>query len=145
MQNTAAEAGKHSYSFVYQRGSMSDRPSNSGKGSLSFLCFRLHHVVCRHSFSINRTSVLLQSWTYIIRRIRSHSDNQRVDPGAAPGVAGFDYADLFKPQRLKHLSDLFDRELSREIPSCSPHGMRIGAIPTTNNSYRPRQRLAPKH
>ena len=32
------------------------------------------------------------------------------------GVAGFEYADLFKPERLKDLSDVFDQELSKENP-----------------------------
>ena len=32
------------------------------------------------------------------------------------GVGGFEYADLFKPERLKDLSDVFDDELSKENP-----------------------------
>jgi NADPH-dependent glutamate synthase beta subunit-like oxidoreductase/NAD(P)H-flavin reductase len=32
------------------------------------------------------------------------------------GIAGFEYADLFKPERLKNLSEIFDRELSKENP-----------------------------
>src|SRR6185295_1493303 len=32
------------------------------------------------------------------------------------GIAGFDYPDLFKPQRLKDLSDVFDEELAQENP-----------------------------
>ena len=32
------------------------------------------------------------------------------------GVAGFEYADLFKPERLKDLSDLFDQNLSKQDP-----------------------------
>jgi len=32
------------------------------------------------------------------------------------GVAGLEYTDLFKPERLKHLSEVFDQELSSENP-----------------------------
>ena len=32
------------------------------------------------------------------------------------GVSGFEYPDLFKPERLKQLSELFDQELSSENP-----------------------------
>ena len=38
------------------------------------------------------------------------------DPELHLGVAGFEYVDLFKPERLKDLSDVFDQELSRENP-----------------------------
>ena len=32
------------------------------------------------------------------------------------GVAGFEYPDLFTPERLKDLSDVFDQELSKQNP-----------------------------
>ena len=37
-------------------------------------------------------------------------------PDLILGVSGFEYADLFKPERLKNLSDVFDQELSKENP-----------------------------
>jgi NADPH-dependent glutamate synthase beta subunit-like oxidoreductase/NAD(P)H-flavin reductase len=37
-------------------------------------------------------------------------------PDLRLGVAGFEYSDLFEPEQLKHLSDVFDRELATENP-----------------------------
>ena len=55
-------------------------------------------------------------------------ENTEISVDFRPGIEGFEFADLFKPERLKDLADAFDQELAEAILSFFPAGTPIAAI-----------------